>query len=238
MITIMQFRIVSSRNTKLLFVLFKCRFHFFKILRGLIDNVQLKVMLFRPKILLNLLLIFNNLQCAVKYIRLIQQVKICGFNRNLVFCDSFNITLFHIKSVNIRFQHADIFHNECFWFEFENSPDILFYQHIILTDSMVLLAIRIRKALTGRAADDHVYIPIFFLNFVIICSADISLYFNAWMIQAICFLHIRTVLKRYLDIIFSRLHKAEAQASCSCKQVHNFVHNTFLFLLLKVKTLG
>ena len=195
-------------------------------------------MLLRPKILLNLLLIFNNLQCAVKYIRLIQQVKLCGFNRNFVFFDSFNIALFHIKSMNVRFQHADIFHNKCFWFEFKNSPDILFYQHIILTDSMVLLAIRIRKALTGRAADNYVYIPIFFLNLVIICSADISLYFNARMIQAICFLHIRTVLKRHLDIIFSRLHKAEAQASCSCKQVHNFVHSTFLFLSLKVKTLG
>ena len=71
-IIIMQFYIVSSRSTKLLFVLLKCGFHFFRILRSFVDNVQLKVMLFRPKILLNLLLVFNNLQCAVKYIRLIQ----------------------------------------------------------------------------------------------------------------------------------------------------------------------
>ena len=194
-------------------------------------------MLFRPQILLNLLLILDDLQRSIKHILRIQQVKRRGFNRNTAPFNSFNIALFHIESMDVRLQHADILHNKSLRLKFENSSDILLYQHIILADSMVLLTVRIRKPLARRPANDYIYFSVLFLNRIIVRSTDISLHFNTGMIKAICILHIRTVLKGYFYIIFLSLHEAEAQASCSCKQVYNFVHGTFLFLPLKLKAL-
>lgn len=46
-----------------------------------------------------------------------------------------------VKSVCVRLEHADIFHNKCSGAQLFNGSEVLFYQYVIHADYMIFLAI-------------------------------------------------------------------------------------------------
>ena len=140
----------------------------------------------------------------------IKQNHLCFGNWDTIFLNQFIIAGFKEKTMNIRTKHADIFHYKCFWFKFENCTDVLFYQLVILTNHMILLAICIRKALAGRSSDDNVDFTMVALYLRIISCTHISLNIDIRMIRPVCFLHIWAILKCHFNFEFLCLFKTEA----------------------------